>query len=105
MIEIFKISTFSFSFLLLFVLVSIWTIFWKASALWFSAKNGEFKWFIVMMILNTMGILEIIYILFIKKMKFNFSTWRFESQPATRDAEIVTEQVTESNHETENKNS
>jgi uncharacterized membrane protein len=58
-------------------LILIWTIFWKGSALWIAAKKGDFKWFLAILILNTFGILEIIYLLFIKKMKLNFRTWRF----------------------------
>ena len=52
-----------------FILLAVWTIIWKAIALWKAARNGSKPWFIVMMVLNTSGILEIIYIFFFSKKK------------------------------------
>jgi len=47
----------------LLVLLSIaWTLPWKGVALWKSARNKHLVWFIVMLIANTLAILEIIYI-------------------------------------------
>jgi len=40
-----------------------WDLIWKIIALWISAKNKHFKWFFVILILNTVGILPIIYLL------------------------------------------
>jgi methionyl-tRNA synthetase len=39
----------------------------KGYTLWHSAKRNEIWWFIALLVLNTMGILEIIYVLFILK--------------------------------------
>jgi len=50
-----------------FVLLIIWSLVWKGMALWRSARNGKNKWFFVLLIFNTLGILEIIYLLFIDK--------------------------------------
>jgi methionyl-tRNA synthetase len=47
----------------------LWAIPWKAVALWRSARNGERFWFFFLLILNTLGILEIIYIFFFSKNK------------------------------------
>jgi hypothetical protein len=47
--------------------LAIWTIPWKGYALWLAAKRGQKIWFIVMLILNTVGILEIFYIFQIVK--------------------------------------
>lgn len=47
----------------LFVVFILWSIVWKGLALWISAKEQKKWWFIVMLIINTAGILEIIYIL------------------------------------------
>ena len=52
------------------LVLAIWTIPWKGYALWLSAKSGQKKWFIVMLILNTVGILEIFYIFKIAKKNF-----------------------------------
>jgi len=43
-------------------LASIWSVVWKGIALWKAGRNGHLVWFIVLLIVNTLGILEIIYI-------------------------------------------
>jgi methionyl-tRNA synthetase len=50
-------------------LILAWTLPWKAVALWRSAKNSQKKWFVVMLILNTLAILEIVYIFYFSKPK------------------------------------
>ncbi len=55
---------------LIFVIIAaVWTIPWKGIALWKSAKNGQKAWFIVLFLLNTLALLEIIYIFFFAKKK------------------------------------
>lgn len=44
-----------------------WTLFWKGIALWKSARRSEKIWFAALLILNTLGILEIIYIFIIAR--------------------------------------
>ncbi len=46
--------------------ISVWTLIWKGFALWHSAKNQQKGWFIVILILNTMGLLPIIYLIWFK---------------------------------------
>jgi len=46
-----------------------WTLPWKGVALWKSARNEHKWWFIALLVLNTMAILEIIYIFFFSKKK------------------------------------
>ncbi len=50
----------------LLVLV-IWSLYWKMAALWHAARNKQLKWFVLFAILNTVGILEIIYLFGIEK--------------------------------------
>lgn len=45
----------------------IWEAVWKAIALWKAGRNNQPVWFIFMLVVNTVGILEIIYILFFQK--------------------------------------
>jgi len=45
--------------------ISIWTIPWKGVALWKAAQLSHKKWFIVILIFNTLAILEIIYIFYV----------------------------------------
>ncbi len=41
----------------------IWEIAWKTIGMWKSARNNDLAWFIVIALINTVGILPIIYIL------------------------------------------
>ena len=48
-------------------LLVIWTLLWKGWALWLAARRHEKVWFIVLLFVNTGGILEIIYIFLFAK--------------------------------------
>jgi hypothetical protein len=52
-----------------FAVLMVWVITWKGIALWKAAKNKSMPWFIVLLLLNTMGILEITYIFYFSKKK------------------------------------
>ncbi len=47
----------------------IWSLVWKGIALWHATRNGQTAWYVVMLIVNTVGILEIIYLLFFRPKK------------------------------------
>jgi hypothetical protein len=47
---------------LLLTAVLIWTLAWKGVALWKAAKADSKKWFVALLVINTMGLLEILYI-------------------------------------------
>lgn len=51
------------------VLLALWSIPWKGWALWKAAKNDDKAWFIVLLIVNTLAILEIFYIFIFSKRK------------------------------------
>ena len=53
---------------LIIVLVA-WEITWKLIALWKAARQNELAWFICIALINTLGILPIVYILMNKKKK------------------------------------
>lgn len=53
----------------LFIVLALWTLLWKGHALWHSAKRTEPVWFIILLIVNTMGILEIIYLFGVAKIQ------------------------------------
>jgi len=48
-------------------LALIWSLPWKGIALWKSARNRQTAWFIAILLVNTLGILEIVYISFFQK--------------------------------------
>ena len=55
-----------------FVLLSVlWSLLWKGLALWRAAKRGDMWWFIAFLFLNTLGILEIIYIFIVTGAKLS----------------------------------
>ena len=49
------------------VLILAWVLFWKGYSLWIAARNSSRWWFIVLMLVNTLGLLEIIFIFFAAK--------------------------------------
>lgn len=49
----------------LIILFSVWSIAWKGYALWIAAKNTHKWWFVILLLTNTVAILEIIYIFLI----------------------------------------
>jgi len=52
---------------IIIVIVTLWTIPWKIYAVWLAVKNGHKKWFVALLIINTVAILEIFYIFHIAK--------------------------------------
>jgi len=50
-------------------LVVAWTLFWKGLALWHASRRGQYWWFIIMLVVNTIGILEIVYLFAIAGIK------------------------------------
>jgi len=60
----------------LLALLSVWTFFWKAVALWFAAKNKQKYWFIGLFLalpLNDLGVIELVYL------------FKFAKKPLTKD--------------------
>ena len=49
--------------------IFIWSYAWKLAALWKSARKGSIVWFVVLALVNTVGILEILYIFVFSEMK------------------------------------
>lgn len=50
-------------------LVVLWSLPWKGVALWKAARLRDKWWFIVMLVVNLVGLLEILYIFFFSKRK------------------------------------
>jgi len=55
----------------LIILFLLWSLVWKGLALWHSAQRDERLWFIALLVINTGGILEIIYLFFFAKKKLS----------------------------------
>lgn len=50
-----------------FTIVLIWNFFWKGTALWKSANKRHLIWFIILLLVNTLGLLEIAYVFFLNR--------------------------------------
>jgi methionyl-tRNA synthetase len=55
----------------LVLLAALWSLVWKGLALWHSAQRGEYWWFLALLLINTLGVLEIIYLFFFAKIKLS----------------------------------
>jgi len=47
-------------------IIALWTVVLKGFALWHAAKNEQNWWFIALLIINTLGILEIVYLIWFR---------------------------------------
>jgi len=52
---------------LIIALAIVWTFIWKGFALWRAAELHQKYWFIAILLINTLGILEIIYLFFVAR--------------------------------------
>ena len=63
-------SPFAPGFMNLFIpvilVVALWTIVLKGYALWHAARGGQKWWFIALLVINTIGILEIVYLIWFR---------------------------------------
>ena len=53
----------------LIIILGLWTLPWTGIALWKSACRKEKWWFIILLVTNTLGLLEILYIFVFSKKK------------------------------------
>ncbi len=51
------------------LLILAWTVPWKGIALWKAARNSHKIWFVVLLLVNTLALLEIVYIFYFSKKK------------------------------------
>ena len=47
----------------------IWTLCWKGYALWRAGRNNQPYWFVALLIINTVGLLPIVYLVWFQKRK------------------------------------
>ena len=61
-------------------LLYVWSLIWKGIAMWRASKANQRNWFIAILVLNTLGVLEIVYLFFFAKQKLtskSFSILKF----------------------------
>ncbi len=49
------------------IIFALWELVWKGFALWKASQNKQRNWFIAILVINTVGILPIIYLKFFQK--------------------------------------
>lgn len=58
--------------------ILIWSLLWKGTALWRASKENQRNWFIALLLLNTVGILDLAYLFYFSKKKLTLEelkTW------------------------------
>ena len=53
----------------LIIILAIWEGVWKLIAMWKAGRNNDMAWFICIALINSIGILPIVYIIMQKKKK------------------------------------
>lgn len=46
-----------------------WTLPWTGISLWKAARRKDYAWFVILLLVHTLGILDIIYIFAVSKKK------------------------------------
>lgn len=61
----------------IFVVISLWSLVWKGLSLWKSAHKEHKVWFVLLLIVNTLGILEIVYYFWLNKIDYSKLSSKF----------------------------
>lgn len=51
----------------LMIPLAFWSVIWMGLALWKAAKNNSKVWFVILLLVHTLGILDILYIFVFSK--------------------------------------
>lgn len=51
---------------ILVALIILWTLTLKGFALWHAARNHQRAWFVALLVINTFGVLELIYLVWFR---------------------------------------
>ncbi|MDD2534153.1 MAG: DUF5652 family protein [Eubacteriales bacterium] len=64
----FLVKTFNPGSPLFYIMIS-WAVIWKGIALWVAARNRQTFLYLLLLVINTLGIFEIIYLILLRKDK------------------------------------
>ena len=56
---------------IIFVVISLWSLVWKGLSLWKASHKEHKIWFVLLLVVNTLGILEIVYYFWLSKVNFS----------------------------------
>lgn len=71
----------------LFLLLMVWMVVWKGLALWRAARKNSPIWFVVLLVVNTLGVLEILYYFFFADMGKKSGTRHHNQEEASHNEE------------------
>ncbi len=54
-------------FWILILALAVWSLVLKGFSLWYAARGGQYRWFVILLILNTLGLVEIVYLIWFRK--------------------------------------
>lgn len=60
----------AYSMLPIVPLLVLWSLLWKGLGLWHAGRRGQGWWFVIILAINTLGILELVYLFGVLKLKF-----------------------------------
>lgn len=89
-------------FYIFFLFITVWSIAWKGFALWKAGRNNSPIWFIILLLVNTLGLLEIIYLFVIKNNEVKSEAPSPVPAPVASDSAksyVETKKAEEINHE------
>ena len=66
MVFLFDIYQQPFWFIIALLVVGMWSLVWKGIGLWYAAKHQQRRWFIIILIIDVLGLLPIIYLIWFK---------------------------------------
>lgn len=49
------------------IIFLVWSVVIKGYALWFAARNGQKAWFVFLLVVNLVGIPELVYLIWFRK--------------------------------------
>ena len=62
------------AFIPLVIAVVLWTVVLKGFALWHAARGSQKGWFIALLIVNTLGLLELVYLIWFRPIRNSQAT-------------------------------
>ncbi len=69
MIRVMIIEEFLAHYQWLLLVIILWSLPWKGYALWKASRRNQPLWFVILFLVNTAGLLEILYIFALSKSK------------------------------------
>jgi hypothetical protein len=59
----------------LILVAVLWTVILKGYSLWYAARAGQKWWFVAILVINTLGVLEIIYLIWYRPKSHSSSSY------------------------------